>query len=131
MYTEPKDSVDPGGVKGVYTLYRPDTTTGVLTMSARQEKWVIARLHRTLHKQLLELADKWQEMGRQGDSSVPYDPDRERPSLNQVIQELYDRDQAHRERSQKHSRTRRGAGRKPEAREASQRQTGQCPPSGE
>jgi len=73
-------------------------------LAAIDEKWVMVRIKRHTHAALVALANRWQQLAEEG-ARVPHNPDRSRPSFDEVIAELLARDHAHRARARKRGRS--------------------------
>jgi hypothetical protein len=69
---------------------------------ARQEKWIMVRLRRTTHRQLLDLERLWIDAYTRGNGPVPPD-DRDGISIDRMVTELLRRDVEHRARASKSS----------------------------
>jgi len=98
-------------------------------MGARERDWIMVRLKRETHARLVQLAEQWQEMARNGDLTCPYDPDGERPSIDKVVGELLARLFEHRARGRRNSRQSKRPQAIPRETGGGERVNGRYPPS--
>lgn len=63
------------------------------------KEWVMVRLTVETHRQLNVLGALWQTAAQEGMTHLPYNPDGERASLNDIVAELIRRDDEHRNRA--------------------------------
>jgi len=85
-------------------------------MSARQEKWVMVRIHRTTHAALRQVGELWTRLYAAG-GIAPATDEQGGLSLDRIVAELLRRDQDHRTRARLQAAKRRRAtpaGRPPE-----------------
>lgn len=59
----------------------------------------LVRIGRDLKFKLEQLGLKWQQLGTEGRTDVPMNPDGDRVSIDAIIRELLRRDEEHRTRS--------------------------------